>query len=50
MNLQRFLAFVWKELLEFRRDRVLVFFVLYSFTVTWLSRRRGCGYRCPTRV
>lgn len=41
MNLQRFLAFVWKELLEFRRDRVLVFFVLYSFTVDVVIAAQG---------
>ena len=32
MNLSRCRALVWKELLEFRRDRIVVLFVLYAFT------------------
>ncbi len=32
MNLSRCLALVRKELLEFRRDRVVVLFILYAFT------------------
>lgn len=31
--MSRFVAFVWKELLELSRDRVLILFVLYAFTL-----------------
>ncbi len=32
MSLSRCLALTWKELLEFRRDRIVVLFILYAFT------------------
>jgi ABC-2 type transport system permease protein len=37
MSLSRCVALMWKELLEFRRDRVVVLFILYAFTVDLLA-------------
>ena len=46
MSLSRCFALMWKELIEFRRDRVVVLFILYAFTVDLLA---DAGHRIVLR-
>lgn len=41
MNRRRFTALIWKELLEFSRDSIVILFVLYAFTGDIFASAQG---------